>query len=157
MLWRSPRREDAYEIHELVRQCPPLDLNSIYNYLLLGEHFSDSCLVAERAGCIEGYVSAYIPPLTPEVLFIWQVAVREGARGAGLGGRLLQHLLARPAMGRIRYVETTVGPDNAPSRAMFLRLAGYLGAPVHESLLFDRSLFGPDAHDDERLIRLGPF
>ncbi len=154
---RHPQRADACEIHALIQQCPPLDLNSVYTYLLLSEHFADTCLIASRAGQIDGYVSAYFPPKTPDVLFVWQVAVHERARGTGLGSHLLRGLLAGSSARRARYVETTVGPDNAPSRNMFLSLARHLGAPVHESLLFDRSLFGPAAHDDERLIRLGPF
>ena len=157
VLLRSPERSDAYDVHGLIQQCPPLDLNSIYTYLLLSEHFADTCLVALRAGQLDGFVSAYLPPKTPEVLFVWQVAVHERARGLGLGGYLLRSLLARPAAKQVRYVETTVGPDNASSRKMFQSLARHLNVPVHESLLFDRSLFGPSAHEDERLIRIGPF
>lgn len=157
MVLRSPERNDAYEIHGLIRQCPPLDLNSIYTYLLLAEHFPDTCLVALRADQIDGFVSAYIPPKKTDVLFVWQVAVHERARGLGLGGHLLRSLLARPAVKQVRYVETTVGPDNAASRRMFQNLAMHGNAPVHESLLFDRSLFGPSSHEDERLIRIGPF
>lgn len=157
VLLRSPERSDAYDVHGLIQQCPPLDLNSIYTYLLLSEHFADTCLVALRAGQLDGFVSAYLPPNNPEVLFVWQVAVHERARGLGLGGYLLRSLLARPAVKQVRYIETTVGPDNASSRKMFQSLAGRLKVPMHESLLFDRGLFGPSAHEDERLIRIGPF
>ncbi|NYT57103.1 diaminobutyrate acetyltransferase [Eoetvoesia caeni] len=154
---RSPERSDAHAVHGLIQQCPPLDLNSVYTYLLLSEHFADTCLVALRGGQLDGFVSAYLPPQKTDVLFVWQVAVHQRARGLGLGGHLLRSLLARPAARQARYVETTVGPDNASSRRMFQGLAGHLNAPMHESLLFDRSLFGPSAHEDERLIRIGPF
>lgn len=153
---RKPVREDGYSIHQLISQCPPLDLNSVYTYLLLSEHFSQSSVVAERDGQLNGFISAYIHPEHDDVLFVWQVAVHERARGASLGRRMLKELLARPSLRAVRYIETTVGPDNAASRRMFGSLADVLGADVTETALFDAQLFGPEGHDDERLIRIGP-
>src|SRR3546814_10843028 len=37
---RMPHKTDASGIHRLISECPPLDLNSVYTYLLLSEHFS---------------------------------------------------------------------------------------------------------------------
>lgn len=153
---RHPNKADAFAIHSLIKQCPPLDLNSIYTYLLLSEHFSQSCVVVEGDQGLDGYISAYIPPAKPEVLFIWQVAVHERARGRSLGRRMLLELLGRPHLAHIQFIETTVGPDNAASRRMFSGLAQKLRAEVSESALFDSHLFGDSGHDDERLIRIGP-
>jgi L-2,4-diaminobutyric acid acetyltransferase len=153
---RCPTKDDAVAIHRLVSQCPPLDLNSLYSYLLLTEHFPDTCIVAAGDGAALGFVSAYTPPARPDVLFIWQVAVHERMRGQGLGKRLLQALLQRPDLAGARYLETTVSPGNAASRRMFNLLAQDLGAAVNETPLFDRTLFGPQAHDDEPLLRIGP-
>jgi hypothetical protein len=73
---RLPTRKDGAAIHHLISECPPLDLNSLYAYLLLGEHFSDTCVLAESAGGrINGFISAYVIPTRPDVLFVWQVAV----------------------------------------------------------------------------------
>src|SRR5690625_1261392 len=72
LLLRSPVKEDGRFIHQLIRQCPPLDLNSIYTYLLLCEHFSQTCVVAEIDGRICGFVSAYRHPERTDVLFVWQ-------------------------------------------------------------------------------------
>ena len=153
---RRPTKDDAAAIHRLVSQCPPLDLNSLYTYLLLAEHFTATCIVAEGDGAALGFVSAYTPPTRPDVLFIWQVAVHERARGRGLGKRMLQALLRRPDVAGVRYLETTVSPGNAASRRMFELLAQDLGAAVNETPLFDRAHFGPQAHDDEPLLRIGP-
>lgn len=154
---RQPQKQDGYAIQQLISQCPPLDLNSTYTYLLLGEHFSGTCVFAEHAdGQAAGFVSAYVHPDQTDTLFIWQVAVDEQARGCGLGQRMIQHLLQRPELKGIQFLETTVGPDNVASRRMFAAVARDSGAPVNESSLFDRHLFGPDGHDDERLIRIGP-
>lgn len=153
---RSPTKGDAPAIHRLVSQCPPLDLNSLYSYLLLAEHFPATCIVAETDGVAFGFVSAYKPPTRPDALFIWQVAVHERARGRGLGKQMLQALLQRPNLADVRYLETTVSPGNAASRRMFDLLAQNLGAAVSEAPLFSRTMFGPQAHDDEPLLRIGP-
>ncbi|OZI23498.1 diaminobutyrate acetyltransferase [Bordetella genomosp. 9] len=156
-LFRTPRVADGAAIHALVAACPPLDLNTVYAYLLLCEHFAQTCVVAESPdGGIDGFVSAYVPPGQSQRLFIWQVAVHERARGERLARRMLHALLRRPALAGIRHLETTVGPDNHASRRTFTRLAADLGAPVAEQPFFDRQLFGQAEHDDEMLIRIGP-
>lgn len=154
---RLPDKADASAIHRLIEQCPPLDLNSIYAYLLLCEHFRQTCVLADGPQGPDGFISAYIPPGRPDALFVWQIAVHERARGRGLGRRMLLDLLARPQLAGVRHVETTVGPDNDASRGMFAGLARRLRAEVSESALFDRHLFGGAGHDDERLLRIGPF
>lgn len=153
---REPMKEDGYAIHQLIEQCPPLDLNSVYTYLLLSEHFSGTCVVAQSAQGLDGFVSAYFHPERPDVLFIWQVAVHSRARGRGLGQRMLSHLLARPDMAAVRRLETTVGPDNRASRGMFASLAARLGATVSERAMFEADLFGPGSHEDERLLQIEP-
>lgn len=157
ILLRAPAKADGYAIYQLIAQCPPLDLNSVYAYLLLCEHFSKTCVVAQSAQGFDGFISAYIHPARQDVLFVWQVAVHERARGQGLGKQMLQNLLQRPDLASMRFIETTVGPDNKASRNMFASLARQLNAKVTESDLFDRTLFGPEAHEDEKLIRIGPF
>ncbi|OWT55166.1 diaminobutyrate acetyltransferase [Candidimonas nitroreducens] len=155
---RSIRKADGRAIHGLIAQCPPLDLNSLYAYLLLSEHHVDTCVLAEDgAGQAVGFVSAYVPPRHPDVLFVWQVAVHPRARGCALARRMLWHLLERPAASAIRYIETTVGPDNAASRGVFAGLARQLHAACSDSALFGPELFGPGGHEEERLLRIGPF
>ena len=152
---RAPGIQDGPAIHALVRACPPLDLNSLYGYLLLCLHHSGTCVVAESAQGIVGFVSAYLPPGKPDTLFVWQVAVARHCRGQGLGRRMLQHLLQRPAVRSVRFIETTVGPGNAASRAMFAGWARSLGVALSSTPLFEASLFG-DGHEAEDLLRLGP-
>lgn len=155
---RQPRRTDGAAIHHLVSECPPLDLNSLYAYLLLCEHFNKTCVVAERVGGrIDGFISAYVLPDRPNVMFIWQVAVHAKARGQRLGRAMLKALLQRQELEHIRHLETTVSPDNQASRRMFSGLAAELGAHVSEQPFFDRQLFGGSDHDDEMLLKIGPF
>jgi L-2,4-diaminobutyric acid acetyltransferase len=155
---RQPRLSDGAAIHRLITECPPLDVNSVYAYLLLCEHFRDTCVVAESAGgSIDGFISAYVPPAAQEHLFIWQVAVHTRARGRRLARTMLHHLLARPALAHLRHIETTVGPDNHASRSTFTGLAADLGAHIAEQPFFGKQLFGGAAHDDEMLLKIGPF
>ncbi|MFU1906806.1 diaminobutyrate acetyltransferase [Bordetella avium] len=155
---RPPRLADGAAIHRLIADCPPLDLNSRYAYLLLCEHHSATCVVAEsHGGRIDGFISAYQPPARPDVLFIWQVAVHERARGQKLARAMLNALLQRAGLNSVRHLETTVGPDNQASRRTFASLAADLGAHIAERPYFDRSVFGGADHDDEMLLKIGPF
>ncbi|KAG0751096.1 hypothetical protein G6F22_022143 [Rhizopus arrhizus] len=70
---------------------------------------------------------------------------------------MLRELLQRKGLAHVRQLETTVGPDNQASRRSFTGLAGELGAHVSEQPFFDRQLFGGADHDDEMLLRIGPF
>lgn len=153
----APSVRDGAAIHRLVEACKPLDLNSSYAYLLLCEHFADTCVRAERDGRTVGFISAYRPPQRAGLIFVWQVAVAEEMRGQGLAHAMLRELLARPALHDCRYLETTVSPSNEPSRRLFLALARELGAAVTERVLFAEMDFGGEAHESEVLIRIGPF
>ena len=75
ILFRPPVIGDGTAIYELIRQSPPLDLNSRYLYLLLCDHFSESCIIAESESRTVGFISAYGHPKKQETLFVWQVAV----------------------------------------------------------------------------------
>ena len=45
--FKTPGKRDAAGIWELVRESPPLDLNSFYSYLLLCTHYRDTCVVGK--------------------------------------------------------------------------------------------------------------
>jgi L-2,4-diaminobutyric acid acetyltransferase len=149
-----PSMADGAAIHALVRRCPPLDLNSTYAYVLLCVHHAATCVVArDGTGAVRGFISAYRKPTDPRVLFVWQVAVDAEARGQGLAGRMLGELLARPGQ-PVLAIETTVSPDNAPSRALFRRFAERIGARCIESEFMSTGLFGDENHEAEDLFRL---
>ncbi len=154
---RRPVLEDGKRVYDLIERCPPLDLNSSYCYFLLCSHFSDTCVVAEDNGRLVGFLSAYLIPDRADTLFAWQMAVDESARGQGLAGRMLDYLLAQPCCADVRNVETTVSPSNQASRRVFVRLAERMHSDSHEESFLEASHFGSEAHEEERLIRIGPW
>jgi L-2,4-diaminobutyric acid acetyltransferase len=154
---REPGVQDAASVWQLVRESGVLDLNSPYAYLLLCSDFARTSVVAEAAGRIHGFVGAYRPPSRPESVFVWQVVTAREAQGRGLGSRLLEAVLERPACRGVRFLEATVTPSNQPSRALFRGLARRRGVPFVEELAFGADLFpGPD-HEEEVRVRIGPF
>jgi L-2,4-diaminobutyric acid acetyltransferase len=156
-LLREPCIADGAALFRLVRACPPLDLNSLYAYLLLCAHQARTCVLAEGSTGIAGFVSAYRLPDRPDVAFVWQVAVAPDARGQGLALHMLEHLLARPALAGCRRLETTVTPSNAASRRVFAMLAASLGAQIEERTFFSREDFQDPHHEPEMLIGIGPW
>jgi len=154
--FRAPVASDGPAIYALVERCKPLDLNSRYCYLILCEHFSSTCVVAEREGECLAFMTAYLSTERPDTLFVWQIAVDAELRGQGVAKRLLAEVLARPALKKVRFVEATVNPSNDASRGIYHALARPYATEVHESLLFATDLLGDGDHEQENLIRVGP-
>lgn len=154
---RRPNADDGWAIFELIKSCPPLDVNSAYAYLLLATQFRDTCAVATNTeGDTLGFVSGYIKDNAPDTYFLWQVAVGEKARGLGLGRRMVEAVLARPGLEEIHHLETTITPDNKASWGLFTRLAARWKAPLISRDYFSTEQLGGE-HDPENLVRIGPF
>lgn len=157
--YRQPIIDDGPAIHRLVKDSPPLDVNSAYCYLLLATHFADTCVIAEDRdnGKPAGFVSAYFRPDAPRTLFVWQIAVHPDYRGRGIARGLTTALVtaAYRHTPPPEYLELSVNPSNNASRNLFTRLAEELGAEIKESTLFGEALLG-DGHEAEILLRIGP-
>jgi L-2,4-diaminobutyric acid acetyltransferase len=151
-----PTSEDGLPLHKLIQQCPPLDPNSVYCNLLHCSHFAATSVAAKQGDELVGFISGYLIPERPDTLFIWQVAVADGARGRGLASLMLTHLLQRPTCSTVRFMETTITPDNQGSWALFRRFAASRQAPLKESVEFDRDRHFSGQHDSEWLVRIGP-
>jgi L-2,4-diaminobutyric acid acetyltransferase len=151
-----PEAEDGSAVHALVEACKPLDPNSAYCNVLQCTHFADTCVVAERAGELVGWISGYVPPAEPDSAFVWQVAVAPEARGEGLSRRLLHAFLARPAVSGVRYLKTTITADNAASWATFEGLARDLGVGIEGDPWLLRGTHLPAGHATEHLVTIGP-
>ncbi len=152
-----PLASDGAAVHALVGRCPPLDRNSLYCNLLQCTHFAATCALARHNGKACGFVSAYIPPAQPEVLFVWQVAVDASMRGTGLARRLIHDILARPSCHEVTTIHTTVTRSNQASRAMFAKLAASLATDLNITAAFDRHLHLAGNSESEELLAIGPF
>lgn len=153
---RIPTPADAAGVHALIEACRPLDVNSTYAYLLLCSHFAQTCVLAEIGGKPAGFLSAYIKPTDPSTLFVWQVAVSPEARGRKVGSRMLDEAFARDASRGAQYVEATISPGNKASWALFESFAQRRDAACKSADLFRPEDFGAEAHEEERLLRVGP-
>lgn len=153
---RSPIASDGPAISALIAQCPPLDGNSAYCNLLQCSDFADTCVVAKRGNDIVGWISGYRPPSHPERIFVWQVAVHGSARGIGLGGRMLDELIARPAVHGATTLTTTITAENPASWALFTAFARRHGARLTKSARFERQAHFAGAHDTEWQASIGP-
>ncbi len=158
---RHARVSDAADIWLLVKHCDVLELNSCYAYLLICRDFAATSLVATSQGNFLGFVSAYIPPSRPDVVFVWQIGIASAARSRGVAKSLLRALLRAPACRRVGFLEATVTPSNAPSTRLFRSLGEQLRTNVSVLPGFQSSDFGPPRdecppHEPEEVIRIGP-
>lgn len=156
VLLRAPVPADGPAVTDLIRRCPPLDVNSAYCNLVQCAHFADTCVLAELDGRVVGWISAHRPPAAPEQIFVWQVAVDGSARGLGLGGRMLDTLLARPAVRGAEVLTTTVTESNTASWALFEGFARRRGLRLAKAPLFTRELHFAGEHDTEWQATIGP-
>jgi L-2,4-diaminobutyric acid acetyltransferase len=154
---RPATAEDGPAVWRVVRDAGVLDLNSVYCYLVLCRDFGATCRVAEHAGRVVAFVTAYRPPERPDTLFVWQIGVLPAHRGAGLATRLLRDLLDGPGCRGVRFLETTITPSNAASRALFEGLARTLGGAFTRAGGFSAGLFPESGHEPEERYRIGPF
>ncbi|WP_428511624.1 diaminobutyrate acetyltransferase [Roseovarius sp.] len=135
---RCPEPTDGSEIWELVRECKPLDENSMYCNLIQCDHFADTCVLAEIEGQPVGWVSAYVMPSDPETLFVWQVAVSETARGMGLGSVMLKEALEREACEGVTRIQTTITSDNDASWALFRKFTDEFGTKLDAQAYYEK-------------------
>ncbi|MFU8814632.1 MAG: diaminobutyrate acetyltransferase, partial [Pseudomonadales bacterium] len=154
---RVPSAEDGPALHNLIAACPPLDQNSRYCNLLQVTHFAETAVVAECDGELVGSITGYLKPGAPDTLFIWQVAVHERARGQRLATRMMDEIVDRPVCRAVRWMETTIDPDNAASWKAFAKFADARNAATEQALLFSRQRHFEGKHGDEVLLRIGPF
>lgn len=154
---RPPVSEDGKPVFDLVKQCPPLDTNSMYCNLLQCSHFANTSVAATLEGELVGFISAYIIPEKPDTVFVWQVAVGEKARGQGLAKKMLNHIVERPACANVKYLETTITESNEASWALFSSFARDKATELQRSVMFDKETHFGGSHDTELLARIGPF
>lgn len=152
---REPTAEDGARLNTFVRITPPLDMNSCYCNVLQCDHFSETCILAEKDGELVGYVTGYRKPKEPNVFFLWQVGVGKEGRGHGLATTMIQAILARESCRGVTELNTTITTSNEPSRRLFAGFAKKEGAEMieHENHFTSEML---DGHAAESLFRIGP-
>jgi len=151
---RMPNGTDGSDVWALVRECQPLDENSMYCNLIQCDHFAETCVLAEMNGQPVGWISGYLRPDAPDTLFVWQVAVSAAARGKGLGRRMLTALLERDACAGIEQIQTTITKDNEASWALFGSFARRNDADLDSEAHFRRDQHFDGAHATEHMVTI---
>ncbi|QIE43298.1 diaminobutyrate acetyltransferase (plasmid) [Rhodobacteraceae bacterium SC52] len=150
---RKPTAEDGAEIWNLVRNCGPLDENSMYCNLIQADHFRDTCVVAQLNGHIVGWISGHMIP-GASAFFVWQVAVSPEARGLGLGRKMLAHLVARKECRDATHLKTTITKSNEASWALFRSFARSIGGELTDEPHFERELHFDGAAATEHMVTI---
>jgi L-2,4-diaminobutyric acid acetyltransferase len=152
LIFRHPRLEDGYAIYQLIKRCPPLDLNSSYLYFLQADHFSDTCLIAQYQDKTVGCIWAYKHPKNNNQLFVWQVAVDATMRGKQVGSQLLEQLVIKQSShGEITSLSATISPSNVASQKLFERFAKRYSCSLNKQPYLMESHFGDLGHEAEDL------
>jgi len=157
-LIENPTKADGASLWRIARDSQKLDLNSPYAYMLWCRDFADTSVVARVDGNAVGFVIAYRRPGASDTALVWQVAVDASQRGKGLAGALLDNLYTRLVADGVRYLETTITPDNKASIRLFTSFAERWGAQLETTELFSSADFPDDGtqHEREDLYRIGP-
>lgn len=157
IIYRNPIAKDGASVWELIRDTETLDLNSPYCYMLLGDYFNDTCMIAEHEGDIIGFISAFRSPRNLERLFVWQVAVARTHQRQGIAKNMLTYLLKQKACHGVRFIEATISPSNKASHRLFLSFAEERSIPSTVTAGYGADMF-PDRsnHEDEPLFVIGP-
>ncbi|MQA62560.1 MAG: diaminobutyrate acetyltransferase [Actinophytocola sp.] len=150
-----PAKSDGAALWRIARDSQKLDLNSSYAYLLWCQDFADTSVIARLDGLPVGFIIGYRKQSASDTAVVWQVAVDAAARGRGLGGRMLDSMYADLLDTGVRYLETTITPDNEASIAVFSSFADRWQTRLVRSDLFTVDDF-PDGHEQEDLYRIGP-
>lgn len=150
-----PTLADGPLMWGLARDAGGLDVNSRYAYLLWCRDFASHSVVARAGDRLAGFITGYRRPDAPDTLFVWQVAVGPDFRRRGLASRMLDHLVGSLRSEGVRFVESTVTPDNKASLHLFSSFAQANGADLTRDVLFSEHELGSD-HGPEVLHRIGP-
>ena len=140
---------------QLVTQST-LDTNSPYKYIMMCNYFKESCVVVKLNEKLVGFITAFIPPSQPDVMFIWQIGVDESQRGKNIATKMLNELLNRPICKNVHYLEATVTPSNKASQSLFIGFARKKNLDFTINPCFSADLFPNDHHEEELLYRIGP-
>ena len=153
---RRPIEKDGIAIWELIKGTAVLDLNSPYSYLMLCRYFNKTCVVSELDNRIVGFVSGFLLPESPDVLFIWQVAVHKENLRHGLALAMLKYVIAKHSAKPVRFVKMTVNPTNKAAHKLYRQLAAELKTNIKETEGFPSCLFPGSNHEKEVMLTIGP-
>lgn len=154
--FRAAQPTDGGKMWEVIDAIGTLERNTTYAYVLLANHFGQTCLIAEDGDTMAGFIAGYRPPTDYEAVFVWQIGVHPDYRGQGLGTRMLNALVELPGCEGVRFLSATVAPSNEASVRLFTGFARKRDVPCEVTSGFQPEYFLPVEHEAEELYRIGP-
>lgn len=151
----KPTVDDGALMWQLVNDST-LDLNSPYKYIMMCEYFQETCVVVKENEKLLGFITAFIPPESNNVVFVWQIGVDPSQRGKGLASKMLTELVSRETCKKVRYLEATVTPSNLASQSLFRGFARHTKTKCLVKECFSADLFPVEGHEEELTYRVGP-
>ncbi|MDY0131600.1 MAG: diaminobutyrate acetyltransferase [Desulforegulaceae bacterium] len=154
---KKPVPSDGKLIWELVKNSKSLDLNSIYHYVLMADHFNESSIAAFKDNELAGFVTAYFPPIKHQTLFVWQVGVSKKFQGRNLGKTMITTLAKSQLSQKVKYLHATITTSNKASIALFKSTAKSLDSNYKfDEIIYPKDFFGETGHEPEKLFQIGP-
>lgn len=151
---RHPEVEDGAEVWALAKSTT-LDLNTPYSYLMMSKFFGDRCVIAVRDGEIVGFLTGFLVAYESRhvnTFFVWQIAVKENARGEGIARDMIEYLAG---IHRLSYVQATVSEENTASMNTFKSIAQKYDTDFYTEMCFDQDVF-PNNEKPELIVTIGP-
>src|SRR5690606_36785159 len=151
---RMPRAAVGPDVTQLVATSLPLANIVAYANLVESMGYRETCVLAEGGGRVGGGGSGYRSPARPPMLSVWHRAVRSDARGSGVGLRMLDELVERPAAAGPTTLTTTITEDYQASWKLLHAFARRGGAALTKAPRFEREAHFARAHDTEFEARI---
>jgi L-2,4-diaminobutyric acid acetyltransferase len=130
-----------------------LDSDSSRVNQLFCRELADTSVVARTQGELVGFAGGYRLPTSPDVLFVWKVAVSKAHRQQGVGRAMLLQLRRRLHSRGVWWMEASVPAESHCSRRLFQSFALAAGARYAE--LQPSGATSPTPGDTELLLRVG--
>lgn len=150
---RNVCEDDALLLQTLASECPPLDIHTPYTYWVIARFFGRSSFIAEISGEPVGYITSVD---NGNELLIWQIGLKEKARGKGISEKLIRRVISDALAGG-KKIFVSIDKNNQPSNGAFSAYCRRNGLKMtRERTVTLTSAVDPVFTESEELFRIEP-
>jgi L-2,4-diaminobutyric acid acetyltransferase len=151
---RAPLPEDGARIAALAEDFVSRKARNIPETLVGRGAFRETSVLAELAGKLLGWVSAYILPYDPQTLFIWAVEVVKSEQNPGLSSLMLGYLMRQEPRAGLTRVQTVISCDEDRPWALFRQFARWQHSRLDIQPYFTQALTPHKRHENDNLVTI---